>query len=450
MPFDETPADQVKVAGVQQLGHRPRVVIVGAGFGGLAAAAALAKAPVDVTLIDRRNHHLFQPLLYQVATAGLAPTQIASPIRSVVRGQDNTRVVLAEVTGIDAPGQSLRLGGREVGFDYLILATGATHAYFGHDEWAPFAPGLKTLDDAIDIRRRVLTAFEAAETACDPDERRRLLTFVIVGGGPTGVELAGAIAELARKALATDFRAIRQEMARVLLVEATDRLLLAFDPRLSAYARAAVEKLGVEVSLGRAVTQVDAEGVVVGDERIGAANVVWAAGVRASSAGAWLGADLDRAGRVSVEPDLTVKGAPNVFVIGDLARHVGADGKPTPGVAPAAKQEGVYAAKAIAADIAGRPRPAPFRYADFGSLATVGRAAAAVQIGRWRITGFAAWLFWCVAHIYFLVGFRNRIQVGLDWLWAYLTFERGSRLITGESRGALNAHLAGKCDCPTL
>ena len=452
MPFDDAPSQdaRIKASATPARARRPHVVVVGAGFGGLAAAAALARSPVDVTLIDRRNHHLFQPLLYQVATAGLAPTQIASPIRSVVRGADNTRVVLGEVTGIDPAAKTLMLGARSVAFDYLILATGATHAYFGHDEWAPFAPGLKTLDDAIDIRRRVLTAFEAAETACDPVERKRLLTFVIVGGGPTGVELAGAIAELARKALTTDFRAIRGEMARVLLVEAADRLLLAFDPPLSAYAKRAVQKLGVEVSLGKAVTLVDQDGVMIGDQRVEAANVIWAAGVRASSAGAWLGADLDRAGRVNVEPDLTIKGSPQIFVVGDLARHASAEGRLTPGVAPAAKQEGVYAVKAILADIAGQARPAPFRYADFGALATVGRAAAAVQLGRWRITGFAAWLFWCVAHIYFLVGFRNRIQVGLDWLWAYLTFERGSRLITGENRTALNAHLAGKCDCPTL
>ncbi|HWA62293.1 MAG TPA: NAD(P)/FAD-dependent oxidoreductase [Caulobacteraceae bacterium] len=446
MPFDLGKREQT----VSSATRRPHVVIVGAGFGGLSAARALAKAPVDVTLIDRRNHHLFQPLLYQVATAGLAPTQIASPIRHVLRHQANTRVVLAEVGGVDVARRTVTTGGRRTAFDYLILATGATHAYFGHDEWAADAPGLKSLEDAIAIRRKVLTAFEAAETACDPAERRRLLTFVVIGGGPTGVEMAGAIAELARRALASDFRAIRTEMARVLLVEAGERLLPTFEPPLSAYARRAVERLGVEVSLGRAVTDVDGTGVRLGDEPIDAATIVWAAGVRASPLGAALGGELDRAGRVSVEPDLTLKGAPHVFVVGDLARHVGAGGKPTPGLAPAAKQEGAYAAKVVLADLAGRPRPAPFRYADVGSLATVGRAAAAVQLGHVRLTGLPAWLFWCIAHIYFLVGFRNRIQVGLDWLWSYLTFERGSRLITGESQGALNAHLAGECDCPTL
>jgi NADH dehydrogenase len=432
--------------------RRPHVVIVGAGFGGLSAAKALGHANVDVTLIDRRNHHLFQPLLYQVATAGLAPTQIASPIRSIVRGQPNTRVVLAEVTGVDLQAKTVTTGVRQTPFDYLVLATGATHAYFGHDDWADAAPGLKTLDDATDIRRRVLTAFEAAETACDAAERDRLLTFVVVGGGPTGVELAGAIAELARRALACDFRAIRKVKARVLLVEAGERVLPTFDRRLSAYARRALGHLGVEVRTGLAVSAVDADGVAIGANRIAAANVIWAAGVQASAAGEWLGVERDRAGRVMVGADLSIPGHPAAFVIGDLARLVDAGGKAVPGVAPAAKQQGEYVAGLIKADIAGANRAGPFRYRDFGSLATIGRQAAVVQYRGLRIRGLAAWLFWSIAHVYFLIGFRNRLQVTLDWLWAYLTFERGSRLITGEDQAGavVNGHLAGQCACPSL
>jgi len=432
--------------------RRPHVIIVGAGFGGLSAAKALGHSHVDVTVIDRRNHHLFQPLLYQVATAGLAPAQIASPIRSIVRDQANTRVILAEVTGVDLAAKTVTTGGRKTAFDYLILATGATHAYFGHDAWADHAPGLKTLDDAVDLRRRVLTAFEAAETACGEAERRRLLTFAIVGAGPTGVELACAIAELARRALTRDFRAIRTAMARVLLIEAGPRVLPTFDAPLSAYAARALAKLGVEVRTGAAVTEVTHDGVSIGEEVIPAANVIWAAGVGASPVGGWLGVARDRAGRVEVSPDLSVPGAPNVFVIGDLAHLVDASGRPVPGVAPAAKQEGQYVAGLIKADIAGADRDGPFRYADFGSLATVGRQAAVVQLGRFRLQGFVAWVFWSLAHIYFLIGFKNRIQVALDWIWAYLTFERGSRLITGEdaAKGAITAHLAGTCDCPTL
>jgi len=387
-----------------------------------------------------------------VATAGLAPTQIASPIRSIVRGQPNTRVVLAEVTGVDLQAKTVTTGGRQTPFDYLVLATGATHAYFGHDDWAEAAPGLKTLDDATDIRRRVLTAFEAAETACDTAERDRLLTFVVVGGGPTGVELAGAIAELARRALACDFRAIRKFEARVLLVEAGERVLPTFDRRLSAYARRSLERLGVEVRTGLAVSAVDADGVAIGENRTAAANVVWAAGVKASAAGAWLGVERDRAGRVIVGSDLSVPGHPAAFVIGDLARLVDANGHAVPGVAPAAKQEGDYVAGLIKADIARTDRAGPFRYRDFGSLATIGRQAAVVQYRGLRIKGLAAWLFWSLAHVYFLIGFRNRLQVTLDWLWAYLTFERGSRLITGEDQAGavVNGHLAGQCACASL
>jgi len=428
--------------------RRPHVVIVGAGFGGLSAAKALARAPVDVTVIDRRNHHLFQPLLYQVATAGLAPNQIAVPIRSILRDQANARVVLAEVSGVDPADKRLKVGAQTMAFDTLILATGAAHAYFGHDEWAPLAPGLKSLEDGIELRRRVLTAFEAAETACDEDERRRLLTFAVVGAGPTGVEMAGSIAELAHRALTQDFRAIRQSMARVLLIEAGERVLPTFRPELSAYTARALAKLGVEVRTGEAVTAMDEAGLTVGGQRIEAATIVWAAGVRASPAAAWLGAPADRAGRVEVAPDLSVPDAPDVFVIGDAAHLTDAAGVLAPGVAPAAKQQGEYVARLIRARLAGRPAPAAFRYADFGALATIGRAAAVVQLGRIQLRGFIAWLFWCVAHIYFLVGFRNRVQVGLDWLWSYVTFERGARLITGALPQDLNSHVAGRCDCP--
>jgi len=428
------------------------VVIVGAGFAGLSAARALKGSPVDITLVDRRNHHLFQPLLYQVATAGLAPTQIASPIRTVLRDQANVRVVLAEASGVDLARKQLLVGPRSAPFDYLVLATGAAHAYFGHEGWAAWAPGLKSLDDALGFRRRILSAFEAAETACDPAERARLLTFVIVGAGPTGVELAGAIAELARRALATDFRAIRGESARVVLVEAADRALGAFDPRLSDYARRALERLGVEVRLGVGVTACDEGGVALGEERIPAANVFWAAGVQASPAGAWLGAALDRAGRVVVAPDLSVKGAPDVFVVGDLAALTDAAGRIVPGVAPAAKQEGVYVGGVIAARVAGRAAPPPFRYADAGSLATIGRREAVAQFGRLKLTGAFAWLVWSVAHIWFLIGFRNRLAVAIDWMWSYVTFDRGARLITGDDQplATANAHLAGRCACETL
>ena len=406
------------------------MVIVGAGFGGLSAAKGLAKVDADVTVIDRRNHHLFQPLLYQVATAGLAPTQIASPVRSVLRRQANVRVELDEVTGVDLDHKRVRLGERTIPYDQLILATGATHAYFGHDEWAKDAPGLKSLEDALALRRRILMAFEAAEVAESDAERTRLLTFVVVGAGPTGVELAGAIAELAKRALTCDFRTIRRLMARVLLVEAGPRVLTAFPEALAAYARRALVGLGVEVRVGQAVTLCDADGVELGAERISAANVIWAAGVQASPAGQWLDAETDRAGRVFVEPDLTLRGHPEVFIVGDSARICDGTGAAVPGVAPAAKQAGVHAAKTIAARLAGKPAPGRFRYSDFGSLATIGRQAAVASVGPVRLTGFLAWAFWCAAHVYFLIGFRNRAQVLLDWMWSYLTFERGARLIT--------------------
>jgi len=408
---------------------RPKVVIVGAGFGGLAAAHALARTDADVTLIDRRNHHLFQPLLYQVATAGLAPTQIASPIRMILRRHPNLHIELDEADGVDLDSRQVRLGRRRIAYDQLILATGATHAYFGRDDWATYAPGLKSLEDALALRRRVLLALESAELDMDPEARRRLLTFVVVGGGPTGVELAGAIAELTRRALACDFRRIRGQRARILLIDGGPRVLSTFCPSLSAYAKAALEKLGVELMLGQPVGHCDEAGVTVGDLRIDAANVIWAAGVQASPAGRWLGAETDRAGRVFVEKDLTLPGRPEVFLIGDCASARDATGTAVPGVAPAAKQAGAYAAAVIAARMAGRPAPGPFRYRNLGSLATIGRQAAVADLGRVKLTGFPAWLFWCAAHVWFLIGFRNRLQVVLDWIWSYLTFERGARLV---------------------
>jgi len=417
-------------AGENAMGvERKKVVVVGAGFGGLSAAAALAKSDVDVTLVDRRNHHLFQPLLYQVATAGLAPTQIASPIRLILRRQDNIHIELDEVTGVDLMTRQVQLGHRVLPYDQLVIATGATHAYFGRDEWATHAPGLKSLQDALDLRRRVLLALESAELDMSPQDRERLLTFVVVGGGPTGVELAGAIAELTRRALACDFRRIRGQRARILLIDSGQRVLSTFCPSLSAYAKTALEKLGVELRFGRAVSHCDSGGVTLGDTRIEADTVIWAAGVRASPAHAWLSADCDRAGRVFVGPDLTLPGHPEVFVIGDCAAIRDAAGKPVPGVAPAAKQAGAYAAKVIAARFAGRPAPPRFRYFNAGSLATIGRKAAVADLGAVKLTGFVAWVFWCAAHVWFLIGFRNRVQVVLDWLWSYLTFERGARLV---------------------
>jgi NADH dehydrogenase len=409
---------------------RQRVVIIGAGFGGLSAAKDLARTPFDVTLIDKHNYHLFQPLLYQVATAALSPSDIASPIRNIVRDIRNVSVVLSRVSDIDRDRREVVAEGRRIPFDHLIVATGAQHAYFGHDDWAADAPGLKTIDDATYLRRRILLAFEKAETEPDPAERRRLLNFVIVGGGPTGVEMAGAIAELAKRALAADFRAIDPRQARIILVEAVTRVLTPFDPPLSEAAKRSLEHLGVEVHLGAGVTEVDAGGVSLGAERIEARTIIWAAGVMASAAGKWLKAETDSVGRVKVAADLTIPGDPNIFVIGDVAHAVGADGQPLPGIAPVAKQQGKYVAALLKARALGKTLP-PFRYRDFGVLATIGRKRAVVQIGRFKLDGFIAWLLWCVAHIYFLIGFRNRLIVAMNWLWSYLTFQRGARLITG-------------------
>ena len=410
----------------------PRVVIVGAGFGGLSAAKGLAGAACEITLIDRHNYHLFQPLLYQVATAGLSPADIAAPIRGIVGAQRNITVALAAVSGVDTVRSEVIAEGRRITFDFLVLATGAQHAYFGRDDWAFYAPGLKTIDDATYLRRRILLAFERAEAEPDPIERQRLLTFVIVGGGPTGVEMAGAIAELANRALASDFHDIDPRSTRVILVEAGQRLLKTFDPSLSVLALQSLQQLGVEVRLGAVVTGCSCAAVFLGDERIETRTIMWAAGVKASPAGAWLGVDTDRVGRVRVGADLSVPGHPNIFVIGDTALATGVDGEPLPGVAPVAKQQGKYVADVLRARMKARPTE-PFRYRNNGSMATIGRKSAVAELGGIKLSGFSAWLLWCLVHVYFLIGFRNRFSVALNWSWNYITFQRGSRLITGIS-----------------
>jgi NADH dehydrogenase len=409
----------------------PHIVIVGAGFGGLSAAVHLAGANADVTVIDRRNYHLFQPLLYQVATAGLSPAQIASPIRAILRRAANVRVMMGKVNGIDRDRRIVQLDDRELTYDQLVVATGARHSYFGHDDWEGAAPGLKKIDDATGIRRRILTAFESAESASDPDTRRRLLTFVVIGGGPTGVEMAGAIAELARVALRHDFRNINSREARVMLVESSPRILAALPEKLSHAARQSLEGLGVEVRVGTPVTQCDAEGVTIGENRLQAATIIWAAGVAASSAATWLGAEKDRIGRVLVRSDMSLPGHPEIFVIGDTAHVQGIDGKPLPGLAPVAKQQGAYVARLLRARLAGKPAPKPFRYRDYGKMATIGRRAAVADFGWVKVDGTLAWLLWGAVHVSFLVGFRNRLVVMLDWLWSYVTFQSGARLITG-------------------
>ena len=409
---------------------RPRIVIVGAGFGGLFAAQALSRVAAEVTIVDRHNYHLFQPLLYQVATAGLPPSDVAWPIRGVLRRQRNATVLLGEVVAVDVARRVVDLGERELPFDYLVVATGSTHSYFGHEDWRPFAPGLKSIDDATRIRGHILRAFEAAEMETDAARRERLLRFVIVGAGPTGVELAGTIAELARFTLAADFRHIDPRSAKIVLIEAGPRVLAAFKEPQSEYALRSLEKLGVEVRLNAAVTACDENGVWLGTERLESATVIWAAGVAASPAGRWLGAPTDRAGRVLVQPDLST--GDNMFVIGDAASVTLPDGRRVPGVAPAAKQQGRYVAQVIAARIEGRPPPAPFAYRDPGNLATIGRKCAVIEFPFMTLRGFVAWWIWGFAHIYFLVGVPSPVLVSLRWLWEYATYGRGARLITSQ------------------
>lgn len=407
------------------------VVVVGAGFGGLEFTRALDGAPVRITMIDRRNHHLFQPLLYQVATTALATSEVAWPIRHLLRKRKDVTTLLATVTGVDRIGKRVLFDdGGAVAYDTLLLATGARHAYFGHDEWEPFAPGLKTLEDATTIRRRILLAFEQAERETDPAKRQALLTLAIVGGGPTGVELAGTIVELAHDMLRGEFRNFDTRQTRVVLIEAGDRILPNFAPELSDYASKALERLGVTVELGRPVTRCDAEGVVFGDTQLPARTILWAAGVAASPGAEWLGAAADRAGRVLVEPDLTVPGSPEIFVVGDAAHVLRPDGRMVPGVAPAAKQQGRHVAATIKARLAGDATPRPFRYKHDGDLATIGKRAAAIDFGWIKLTGRLAWWLWGLAHIYFLIGFRNRLAVSLSWLWIYVTGQRSARLIT--------------------
>jgi NADH dehydrogenase FAD-containing subunit len=407
----------------------PHVVILGAGFAGLTAAKALAKVRCRVTVIDRRNYHLFQPLLYQVATAALSPADIAAPIRSILRRQRNATVLMGRVQGIDRQRRVVTVDQDEIGYDYLVVATGARHGYFGHDNWEAVAPGLKKIDDATQIRRRLLLAFEQAESTSDEALRKALLTFVVIGGGPTGVELAGAIAELARQALKDDFRKIDPGQARVMLVEAGPRVLATFPESLSKAAIEALTELGVDVVLGQAVTSCTSEGVSLGNVEIPTRSVIWAAGVAASPAARWLASEKDRAGRVIVGPDLSPPGIPEIFVVGDTA-SVTCEGKPVPGLAPAAKQMGAYVAKVLEARIAGKAPPSAFRYRHLGSLATIGRQHAVADFGWLRLRGRLAWLLWGVVHVAFLIGVRSRLQVALQWIWAYLTYQRGARLIT--------------------
>jgi len=415
---------------VNQSKNRAQVVILGAGFGGMEAARALARAPVDVTIIDQHNHHTFQPLLYQVATAALSSPDIAWPIRSILRNQENARVVMAKVTDINVARRIVCAGPIEITYDFLVLATGATHSYFGHDEWAEAAPGLKSIDDALKIRRRILLAFEHAEIADNPAERHRLLTFVIVGGGPTGVEMAGAIAEIARHTLRSDFRRIDPGAARIVLVEAGPRILPTFPEKLSAYAQRSLERMGVDVKTNSLVTDCRNDGVVFKNGRIDSETIIWAAGVMASPAAQWIGADMDKAGRIKVGLHLEVTGHPAIFAVGDTAFLADPDAPPIPGIAPAAKQMGKYVGRLIAARVAGGETSAPFTYRHFLDLATVGRKSAVVRRGRLQLTGYLGWWFWGIAHIYFLIGVRNRFVVALNWFWSYITFQRGARVIT--------------------
>lgn len=407
------------------------VVVVGGGFGGLQLVQTLKGAPVRITLIDRRNHHLFQPLLYQVATTVLATSEIAWPIRRLYRNRPEVTTLLSEVTGVDRAAKTVTLeDGAAIAYDTLVLATGATHTYFGHDEWADVAPGLKTLEDATTIRRRALLAFERAELESDPAVREALLTFTIIGAGPTGVELAGTIAELAHFILPKEFRNIDTRQARVILIEAAPRILATFAEELSVYAKGALEKLGVEIHTGERVTACTAEGVMIGEKFIASRTLVWAAGVQASPAARWLETSADRAGRAVVEQDLSIAGDAAVFVIGDTASVLRADGTPVPGIAPAAKQQGAYVATVIRARLGGRPAPKPFHYRHQGSLATIGKSAAIIDFGRIKLKGGLAWWIWGLAHIYFLIGTRSRFAVAWSWLWIYLTGQHSARLIT--------------------
>jgi NADH dehydrogenase len=411
-----------------------RIVVIGGGFAGLWATRALRDAPVEILLIDRANHHLFQPLLYQVATAGLSSADIAAPLRHILRGQTNVEVRLATVERVEPAARRVCFDdGGSVEYDTLLLASGATHAYFGHDDWAPHAPGLKTLDDALVLRRRLLLAFEHAEAESDPEKRRAWLSFAVVGGGPTGVELAGTLAEIARHTLKREFRHIDPASARVRLIEAGPRILSSFPESLSAKAQKQLERLGVEVVTGAPVEVIDAQGYRSGGAFVPARTVVWAAGVAASPLARSLGVELDRAGRVPVLPDLTVPGYPDIFVAGDLAAVV-QDGKPVPGVAPGAKQMGSYVARVIRDRLAGRTPPPPFRYRDYGNLATIGRGAAIVDVHGLRLSGLFAWLFWLVAHVFFLIGFRNRLSVLTNWAIAYVSYQRSARIIIGHAK----------------
>ena len=416
----------------------PRIVIVGAGFGGIACARALRHAPASITLIDQQNYHLFQPLLYQVATAALSPADIAIPIRAIFRDQFNVKVMLAAVTGVDTDRREVLADGLNLPYDYLVIATGATHSYFGKDAWAPFAPGLKRVDDATLVRRRVLEAFEHAELAASEAERRRLLSFVIVGGGPTGVELAGAIAELARVGMEKDFRNFDPAAAEIILVQAGPRLLPAFPESLSEVARRSLADIGVNVLLNSKVRVIDADGVIVNDQRIYSRTVLWAAGVAASPAAKWLNAEADRVGRVKVQPDLSVTHLPGVYVIGDAALANCWKGEPVPGLAPAAKQGGVFVAKVIRSKLRGEPVSHAFSYRHMGSLATMGRKSAVVDLGFVRLRGACAWWLWSIAHVLFLLGSRNRVAVVLNWIWSYVTYRASARLITGSSQQARN------------
>lgn len=443
MTYRKTPQDEGRAASRQSVPSAPppfserddahhRVVIVGAGFAGIAVARKLARTNTSVILLDRRNYHLFQPLLYQVAGTSIGPSEIAWPVRSLMRGATNVTTLLGEMIGIDTANHTIATGyGADIAYDTLVLATGVRHSYFGNDHWSNYAHGLKTVEDATFIRRRILLAFEEAERLCDPAARKPYLTFIIIGGGPTGVELAGTLAELARQTMRGEFRHIRPDEVHVLLVEGGPRILPSFDDGLSDYARKALERLGVEVRTDSPVTVCDAEGVEIGNRRVAAKTTLWAAGVEAPPVARWLEAPTDSSGRIIVGPDLTVPNRPEIFVIGDLAHVRDGDGRLVPGVAPAAKQEGQYVARVISARLRGTRPPAAFRYKDAGSLATIGKRAAVVDFGWLKLRGRLAWWLWGVVHIFFLIGVRNRLIVALSWLWSYATGRRSARLITG-------------------